>query len=140
MFDLFWTNTAASIIRVSVRTPVNLSTLLMVFISIVVAFVMSFAATPVVKSFARRVGAMDVPKDARRMHDHPIPRLGGLAMFLGFILAVLLFADITTPVRGILLGSVLIVIIGVIDDIVSVKYWIKLLVQIAAAVDRKSVV
>ncbi len=134
MFDLFWTNTAASIIRVSVRTPVNLSTLLMVFISIVVAFVMSFAATPVVKSFARRVGAMDVPKDARRMHDHPIPRLGGLAMFIGFILSVLLFADITTPVRGILLGSVLIVIIGVIDDIVSVKYWVKLLVQIAAAV------
>ena len=134
MFDLFWTNTAASIIRVSVRTPVNLSTLLMVVISIAAAFVMSFAATPVVKSFAQRVGAMDVPKDGRRMHDHPIPRLGGLAMFLGFILAVLLFADITKPVQGILLGSVLIVIIGVIDDIISVKYWVKLLVQIAAAV------
>ena len=106
----------------------------MVFIAIVAAFVMSFAATPVVKSFARRVGAMDVPKDGRRMHDHPIPRLGGLAMFLGFILSVLLFADITTPVRGILLGSVLIVIIGVIDDIVSVKSGVKLIVQIAAAV------
>ena len=134
MFDLFWTNTALSVIRVSVRTPVNLSTLLMVVISIAAAFVMSFAATPVVKSFARRVGAMDVPKDGRRMHDHPIPRLGGLAMFFGFILSVLLFADITRPVQGILLGSVLIVIIGVIDDIISVKYWIKLIVQIAAAV------
>lgn len=125
---------AADIINVSVNAPVEMSTLVVVLISIVAAFVMSFAATPVVKSFAQRVGAMDVPKDDRRMHDHPIPRLGGLAVFLGFILSVLLFVDITKSVRGILLGSVIIVIIGVIDDIVSVKYWVKLLFQIAAAV------
>ena len=76
---------AASIINVTVKTPVEMSTLVMVLISIVAAFIMSFAATPVVKSFAQRVGAMDVPKDDRRMHDHPIPRLGGLAVFLGWI-------------------------------------------------------
>lgn len=132
---VFWNMpAAASIINVTVKTPVNMSILVMVLISIVAAFIMSFAATPVVKSFAQKVGAMDVPKDDRRMHDHPIPRLGGLAVFLGFLLSVLLFVDITRQVRGILLGSVIIVIIGVIDDIVSVKYWVKLLFQIAAAV------
>lgn len=102
-------------------------------VSLVTALVMSFAATPVVKGFANRVGAVDVPRDNRRMHDHPIPRLGGLAIFFGFILSVLLFAEINTQVRGMLLGSIVIVIVGVIDDILSLKWWIKLLGQFAAA-------
>ena len=49
------------------------------------AVLVAFISTPVVKSLAFRVGAVDVPKDARRMHDHPIPRMGGLAIFLGFL-------------------------------------------------------
>ena len=97
------------------------------------AFVISFASTPIVKSFAQRVGAIDVPKDGRRMHSQPIPRLGGLAIFLGFILSVVLFAEVNPQVQGILLGSVVIVIIGVIDDIVPLPAWLKFIVQIAAA-------
>jgi UDP-GlcNAc:undecaprenyl-phosphate GlcNAc-1-phosphate transferase len=69
-------------------------------LAIVASFIISFAATPIVKSFAHRVGAIDVPKDSRRMHTQPIPRLGGLAIFLGFILSVVLFADITRKCRG----------------------------------------
>ncbi len=115
-------------------TPINLEILVKVLVALVTAFVMSFAATPVVKTFAKKVGAMDVPKDNRRMHDHPIPRLGGLAIFFGFIFSVLLFVEIDVKIRGILLGSVIIVIIGVIDDMISMKWWIKLLGQIAAAV------
>ena len=84
-----------------------------------VAFAISFAATPVVKTFAARMGAMDVPDGKRRVHDHPIPRMGGLAIFLGFLLSVVLFIDITRQVRGILLGAVLIVACGAIDDIVT---------------------
>src|SRR5699024_9620657 len=91
-------------------------------------------STPFVKTFAQKVGAIDVPKDARRVHDHPIPRMGGLAIFLGFILSVVLFADITRQVRGILLGAVLIVACGAIDDIISLRAWVKLIVQIVAAV------
>ena len=48
--------------------------------SILLSFAISFAMTPIVKNFAIRVGAMDIPKDERRMHDHPIPRMGGLAI------------------------------------------------------------
>ncbi len=101
--------------------------------ALVVAFVISFALTPLVKKFAHRVGAMDVPKDARRMHSVPIPRLGGLAIFLGFLLSVLIFVDLTPQIQSVLLGGVLIVVLGVIDDIHPLRAWIKLIVQIVAA-------
>ena len=67
------------------------------------------------------------------MHTQPIPRLGGLAIFLGFLITVVLFADITREVQGILLGSVVIVIIGVIDDIVPLPALVKFFVQVIAA-------
>ncbi len=102
-------------------------------IAVAAAFIISFAATPIVKSFANHVGAIDVPKDGRRMHTQPIPRLGGLAIFLGFLLSVVIFAKISREVQGILLGSVVIVIVGVIDDIVPLPAWLKFIVQIFAA-------
>ena len=101
---------------------------------IIVAFLISFGTTPIVKTFATKVGAMDVPTDGRRVHDHPIPRMGGLAIFLGFLLSVLLFVDITREVRGILFGLILIVATGILDDIISLNPWVKLAAQIAAAV------
>ena len=52
-----------------------------VVLALLSALVISFLMTPVVKSFAYKVGAIDVPKDDRRMHKEPIPRLGGLAIF-----------------------------------------------------------
>ncbi|UOO38598.1 undecaprenyl/decaprenyl-phosphate alpha-N-acetylglucosaminyl 1-phosphate transferase [Oscillospiraceae bacterium CM] len=102
-------------------------------LAIAASFIITFAATPIVKSFAQRVGALDVPKDGRRMHSVPIPRLGGLAIFLGFLLSVVLFADIDRYVQGILLGSVVIVIVGVIDDIMPLPALVKFVVQIFAA-------
>lgn len=107
--------------------------ILNVCIALVAALIISFAATPVVKAFAKKVGAIDVPNDDRRAHNHPIPRLGGLAIFLGFLLSVVLFAEITPPVKGILLGSVVIVIVGVIDDIIPLPALLKFAFQIVAA-------
>jgi UDP-GlcNAc:undecaprenyl-phosphate GlcNAc-1-phosphate transferase len=102
-------------------------------IAIAVAMVISFAATPLVKKFAHRVGAIDIPKDSRRIHKQPIPRLGGLAIFIGFVLSVLVLADVTAQIRGVLLGAVIIVILGVIDDIIQLRAYVKFLVQIVAA-------
>ena len=116
------------------NTPLDLRLLALALASLAAALVISFAATPLVKTFARKVGAMDVPKDGRRMHDHPIPRLGGLAMFLGFLLSTLLFAKIDVQVRGMLLGCLAVVFAGVIDDIRPLKWWTKLILQLAAAV------
>ena len=53
-------------------------------LAMLVAAAVSFASTPMVKALACKVGAIDVPKDNRRMHKVPIPRMGGLAIFLAF--------------------------------------------------------
>ncbi len=98
-----------------------------------VALLISFIATPVVKALAQKMGAVDVPKDGRRMHDHPIPRMGGLAIFFGFLLSTLLFVPMSQSLRGMLLGGVIIVILGMLDDIYALPAMPKLLVQIVAA-------
>ncbi len=99
----------------------------------VAAGVISFVTTPIVKTLAHKVGAIDVPKDERRMHTTPIPRMGGLAIFLGFLLSVLVFVPISRQMQGILLGAVVIVILGIVDDIMPLPALLKLIVQIAAA-------
>ena len=93
-----------------------------VALALLTALVVSFLMTPVVKSFAYKVGAIDVPKDERRMHHKPIPRLGGLAIFAGFMASILLFVDIrlNPQMQSILLGAVIIVVLGVVDADISI--------------------
>ena len=80
--------------------------------AVLLAAGVSFLATPLVKLLAYKVGAVDVPKDNRRMHKVPIPRLGGLAIFIAFMFSVLIFAQIDTQTKGILLGATIIVVSG----------------------------
>lgn len=101
--------------------------------ALLAAALVALISTPVVRSLAFRMGAVDVPRDARRMHDHPIPRMGGLAIFFGFILSVLVFLPLTPELRGMLLGAVIIVILGIIDDIFALPALPKFFVQIGAA-------
>lgn len=101
--------------------------------ALLAAALVALISTPVVRSLAFRMGAVDVPRDARRMHDHPIPRMGGLAIFFGFILSVLVFQPLTPELRGMLLGAVVIVILGILDDIFSLPALPKFFVQIGAA-------
>ena len=98
-----------------------------------VAMLVSFSSTPLVKKMAYKVGAIDVPKDGRRMHDHPIPRLGGLAIALAFLLTVFLFAEIDHQMQGILLGAILILVLGILDDCLTLRAMPKLVIQILAA-------
>ena len=107
--------------------------------SFIVAFVMTFAATPIAKRIAFKVGAVDIPKDKRRMHTEPKARLGGIAIFYGFIVSVLCFGDIFSGGAyakqhfGILLGSLIVVVLGIFDDIKPRKAWLKFIIQIVAA-------
>ena len=104
-----------------------------IILALAVAFLISFAATPMVISLAHKIGAIDVPKDARRVHKKPTPLIGGLAIFLGFIVSVICFAVIDKETAGILIGCVIIVTVGMIDDITDMKAIVKLLCQIVAA-------
>jgi UDP-GlcNAc:undecaprenyl-phosphate GlcNAc-1-phosphate transferase len=104
-----------------------------VLLALILAAVISCATTPLVKALSYKVGAIDVPKDDRRMHDHPIPRMGGLAIFFGFIVSVLLLLSLDTAKQGMLLGAVIIVILGIFDDIYALPAKFKFVVQIVAA-------
>ena len=98
-----------------------------------VAAVLSYFFTPPVKNFAHKVGAIDVPKDARRMHKKPIPRLGGLAIYGGFLCSILIFGKLDETMLCVLLGAALIVALGIFDDVLALGAKLKFVVQIVAA-------
>ncbi len=97
------------------------------------SIILTFVATPFAKIIARKIGAVDVPKDGRRMHKKPIPRMGGLAMFYGFVVSILVFITLEPQLVGILAGTLLIVIMGIMDDRKALSAKPKFLVQLAAA-------
>lgn len=98
-----------------------------------VAAVLSYFFTPPVKNFAHKVGAIDVPKDARRMHKKPIPRLGGLAIYGGFLCSILIFGQLDETMLCVLLGAAIIVALGIFDDVLALGARLKFVVQIVAA-------
>lgn len=100
---------------------------------LVIAFVVSWMMTPVCIKLAPKVGAIDVPKDNRRMHKKPIPRFGGLAMYLGTVTAVLLTVPLTEKIIGILVGGTFIFLVGICDDLKNLPAKVKLVCQIIAA-------
>ena len=104
----------------------------------VLAATISFISTPLVRKLAYKVGAIDVPEDERRVHKTPIPRLGGLAIFIGFMLSFIIYCRINyitidKGIIGVLLGGTIIIAVGVIDDTKSLSAKYKLLGQIVAA-------
>jgi len=102
-------------------------------VTFVIAAAVAAAATPVAIRFAPRIGAMDIPNDCRRVHDRPIPRLGGVAMYAGMIAAPTRFLPWNHQLAGIVCGGTLMLIIGVTDDIICMKPFTKLTGQIACA-------
>lgn len=109
------------------------TTILSLIAAAVFSGLIAFVMTPPVRSLAERIGAIDVPMDSRRIHKVPIPRMGGLAIFLGFMLASFLFAEISNTLLAIWLGGLVIIAMGVIDDVFRLHPFVKLLIQIAAA-------
>ena len=98
----------------------------------VVALIITYALTPVVRHFAIRIGAIDKP-DARKVHKGTIPRLGGLAIFLGYVGSVLFNVPHDHSVFGLMLGTVILVLVGIWDDIKQIEAKTKLMGQIIAA-------
>ena len=98
------------------------------------ALIITFALTPLVKRFAVAVGAIDKP-DARKVHHGAIPRLGGLAIFLGYVGSVLFNGSIPHDHKlfGFVLGTVILVLVGIWDDIKQIEPKTKLMGQIIAA-------
>ncbi|MBP2071580.1 MraY family glycosyltransferase [Thermoanaerobacterium butyriciformans] len=102
-------------------------------LSFVVAFVVALMATPAAKKLAYKIGAIDIPKDKRRVHKKPVPLIGGLAIYLGTILSILLFLPKSQTNLGIIVGSTIIVVLGIFDDKYELKARVKLLGQLVAS-------
>ncbi|MCI8631601.1 MAG: undecaprenyl/decaprenyl-phosphate alpha-N-acetylglucosaminyl 1-phosphate transferase, partial [Firmicutes bacterium] len=116
------------------------------------AFVLALVFTPIAIKIAPKIGAVDIPKDSRRMHTKPVPRFGGLAIFIGTTAALIFTVYIAMPMyqkyfseafpgaefieqpvpkmTGIIIGGVLIYILGVVDDLKGMPAKVKLLGQL----------
>ena len=71
---------------------------------------------PFVRKLAVSIGAVDIPR-TRHIHKEPTPKLGGLGIFLGFLLGYMLFAEPSVQMNSILIGGFIIILIGIIDDL-----------------------
>ena len=99
---------------------------------IVIPFLFVLSIIPFIKRVAKHVGAMDIP-DKRKVHKKPMPRLGGLGIYMGFLLGYILFGTMSFKMNAILIGSFIIIVTGIFDDIKPIPAKIKFLFQIIAA-------
>ena len=104
------------------------------FITFAVAAIVSFLATPLAIKIAPKIGAMDIPKDSRRMHTKAMPRFGGLAIFLGCTIAMMVFLEFDHRIPIIALGGALICLLGVVDDLKNLPAKVKFIGQFAVAI------
>jgi len=98
----------------------------------VIALIVAVFATPVSMKLGRRWGAIDYP-GGRHVHKTPVPRIGGIAIYAAFWCAALFLGNWDKGVWGLFLGSTIILIVGVIDDIYDIRPLVKLCWQILAA-------
>lgn len=99
--------------------------------ALICSILLAYSFTPIVRVLAYKIGAIDVPKDNRRMHKKPTPRIGGLAIFLGFLITCLFFCEYRKELFLLLGGALLIVILGIFDDVFSLNAFVKLICQLA---------
>lgn len=99
-----------------------------------IALVLGYVFTPLSIKLAHTIGAVDIPEETRNIHKKPTPRLGGLAIFLAFIISLLFFSNVgDRQIFGIIIGAIVIVGAGVYDDVKGISPKSKLFFQILAA-------
>jgi UDP-GlcNAc:undecaprenyl-phosphate/decaprenyl-phosphate GlcNAc-1-phosphate transferase len=94
--------------------------------------VLVYVLTPLMSRIARRTGAVDDPSDDRRMHVLATPLLGGLGMYLGWLVPVLVFVPVDRPVWGIIGGVTIVVAVGLFDDLYELEPIVKFIGQLLA--------
>ncbi|MBI0577711.1 undecaprenyl/decaprenyl-phosphate alpha-N-acetylglucosaminyl 1-phosphate transferase [Neobacillus cucumis] len=104
----------------------------MLYLTFLLCFLCSILITPIVKKLAFKVGATDNPNQ-RKVHLKIMPRLGGLAIYVSFILGLLLMHPDSQYHAAIVVGSLIILAAGILDDIYELSAKIKFLLQISAA-------
>lgn len=103
---------------------------------VIVTFIFTAAIMPLMKKIAFHIGALDIPNNEegnRHIHKKIMPKLGGVGIFLGFLFGYMLFGEQSVRMNSILIGSFIIILTGIIDDLKPIKAYQKLLGHLMAA-------
>src|SRR5699024_5437896 len=103
---------------------------------VLITFIFTAAIIPVIKRIAIHVGAVDVPRadeGHRHIHKKTTPMLGGVGIFLGFLFGYMLFGEQSIRMNSILIGSFIIILTGIMDDIKPIRAYQKLIGHLIAA-------
>lgn len=98
------------------------------------ALIISFILTPLARKLAFKVGALDIPKDERKIHKKPMPYFGGLAIYVSIMACMFVYMPHSETNISIMVGATIIVLAGIVDDMYGMPAKIKLILQIIAAV------
>ena len=107
--------------------------ILKVIALIFIPFLVVVFVTPFIKKVAEHVGALDIPNE-RKVHKTPIPRLGGIGIYFGFLVGYMFFGEATSIMNSILIGSFILILTGAVDDIKPLKPLSKFIGQLVAAI------
>lgn len=97
----------------------------------VLSFLIAAILTPLLRMAALQFGILDHPKQ-HGIHVHPVPRLGGVALYIAFIAGSLYRMDLSYMLKGVLVGSSLIFFVGLVDDLIHLRAALKLAIQLFA--------
>lgn len=95
------------------------------------AFLIAFLMVPLLRRAAFALGILDHPK-SHGIHAHPVPLLGGVALYAAFVLGSLYRMDLSEMLKGVLVGSSIIFLVGLVDDVIGLRAGLKLLIQLFA--------
>jgi len=102
-------------------------------IAFISAVIISFIMTPWARRLAIKVGALDFPKEARKIHNKPMPYFGGLAIYVSIMACMFVYMPHNSTNYHIMAGATVIMLTGVVDDMYGISAKVKLLIQIIAA-------
>lgn len=105
-----------------------------IFAAFLIAFLIALAVTPLSIRLAEKIGAVDVPRDGRRMHENPIPRFGGMAIFLGTMVSLCVILHGHSQIMTLLIGGTLVYALGVVDDLKDLSPKVKFLFETLIAI------
>lgn len=104
-----------------------------IFMITTTTFVVVAAIVPFIKRIAIHIGALDIP-NKRKIHRKLMPRLGGLAIYIGFLFGYMLFGEASSTMNSIFIASFIIMLVGIFDDIKPLRAKVKFICQAVAAI------
>lgn len=98
------------------------------------SFLIAIIITPLFIKYLTNLGILDNPDNNRKLHSSPVPRMGGLVIYLIIISFILIFYSDIREIKELLIGSFILIVLGVIDDFIGIRWYIKFIVQSIASV------